>query len=173
MLASSGNTRQDSPLRLPPWSRWARGVVRMSRLVSKARFLWLVAFAIVAGVSPMAAQASGGGLPAPDLGSAADFAVLAGTALTCTDSNVAGPVGVNFQTAFASTRCKMQVQYAPDAYSAFRAAYNAPLQPCTETFTIADTLAGQSLGPGVYCFESYAALTGTLTLTGLGPWLFQ
>ena len=84
---------------------------KMRRAVYKTRFLSVVVFALLAAVSPMAAQASGGGLPAPDLGSAANFAVLAGTALTCTDSNVAGPVGVNFTTAFASTRCKMQVQY--------------------------------------------------------------
>src|SRR5450759_1978803 len=95
----------------------------MRRLVFKARFLWVVAVALLAGVSPMAAQAAGGGLPAPDLGAAANFAVLAGTALTCTDSNVAGTVGVNFTTAFASTRCKMQVQYAPGAYGAFLTAY--------------------------------------------------
>ena len=52
----------------------------MRRGVFKARFLWLVAVAMLVGVGPMAAQASVGG--APNLGSAADFAVLAGTALT-------------------------------------------------------------------------------------------
>jgi hypothetical protein len=30
-----------------------------------------------------------------------------------------------------------------------------------------------SLGPGVYCFNSSAQLTGTLSLTGAGPWIFQ
>jgi hypothetical protein len=30
-----------------------------------------------------------------------------------------------------------------------------------------------SLGPGVYCFDSSAQLTGTLLLTGAGPWIFQ
>ena len=30
-----------------------------------------------------------------------------------------------------------------------------------------------SLPPGVYCFDSSAQLTGTLTLTGAGPWIFQ
>src|ERR1019366_9139106 len=82
-------------------------------LTYKVRFLGLVFFALLAGVWPVAAQASGGGFP---LLSAANYAVLAGTALTCTASNVAGTVGVNFQTAYASTRCKMQVQYAPGAY---------------------------------------------------------
>jgi len=30
-----------------------------------------------------------------------------------------------------------------------------------------------SLPPGVYCFDSSAQLTGTLMLTGAGPWIFQ
>jgi Ice-binding-like len=34
-------------------------------------------------------------------------------------------------------------------------------------------LGGTSLAPGVYCFDADARLTGTLTLTGAGPWTFQ
>ena len=30
-----------------------------------------------------------------------------------------------------------------------------------------------TLGPGVYCFDTSAQLTGTLNLTGAGPWIFQ
>jgi hypothetical protein len=30
-----------------------------------------------------------------------------------------------------------------------------------------------TLGPGTYCFDADATLTGTLTLTGPGPWLFE
>lgn len=141
----------------------------MRRVTLKTRLVSVVVFAMLAGVFPMAAQAA----TPPNLGSAAGFAVLAGTALTCTDSDVAGPVGVNFTTAFASTRCKMQVQHAPGAYDDFIDAYDDPLQACTQSFTIADTLDGVSLGTGVYCFPAYAELTGTLTLTGTGPWLFQ
>ena len=123
----------------------------------------------------MAAQAGGGGLPAPGLGAAANFAVLAGTALTCTDSNVAGTVGVNFTTAFASTRCKMQVQYAPGAYGDFLTAYGkiADNLGCTTDNILTGTLAGLTLGPGTYCFTAAATLTGTLTLTGGGPWIFE
>ena len=142
----------------------------MGRVVFKVRFLSVVAFAMLAAVWPIAAQAA----TAPGLGSAADYAVLAGTALTCTDSNVAGPVGVNFTTAFASTRCKMQVQYAPGAYAAFLSTYSgiaANLGPCDQTLT--GTLAGVTLGPGTYCFDAAATLTGTLTLTGGGPWIFE
>jgi len=34
-------------------------------------------------------------------------------------------------------------------------------------------LGGLTLFPGVYCFSSSAQLTGTLTLSGGGPWIFQ
>jgi len=112
---------------------------------------------------------------APNLGAAANFAVLAGTALTCTDSNVAGTVGVDFTTAFASTRCKMQVQYAPSAYGDFLTAYGniANSLGCTSDNTYS-TLAGLTLGPGTYCVSAAATMTGgTLTLIGGGPWIFE
>ena len=116
----------------------------------------------------MAAQASGG------LGSAAGFAVLAKTAVTCTDGNITGLVGVaSSSTAITKTRCHMQTQVAPGAYADFRALYTGiagSLTPCT---VLTGTLAGQSLGAGTYCFPAAAALTGTLTLMGTGPWLFE
>jgi len=112
---------------------------------------------------------------APNLGSAADYAVLAGTALTCTDSNVAGTVGVDFTTTFASTRCKMEVQYAPGAYDEFLTAYGtiANQLGCTSENTYS-TLAGLTLGPGTYCVAAAATMTGgTLSLIGGGPWIFE
>ena len=138
----------------------------MRRMALNAGLLSVV-FVLLAAVSPVAAKTSGG------LGAAADYAVLAGTALTCTDSNVAGPVGVDFTTAVTSTRCKMQVQYAPGAYDNFIAQYDViagNLTPCT---VLTGTLDGQFLGPGTYCFDATATLTGTLTLTGSGPWTFE
>ena len=144
----------------------------MRHLTYRVRFLGLVAIAALVGMWPMAAQAA---VTIPSLGSAAGFAVLAdGTGLTCTDANVTGPVGVRFATtAVTSTRCKMQVQVATGAYDDFRTAYlaiAASLAPCT---LLSGTLDGQSLGTGVYCFDAAATLTGTLTLTGTGPWLFE
>ena len=145
----------------------------MRRLIFKARFLWVFAVAMLSGVSPMAAQANVSA--APDLGAAANLAVLASTALTCTDSNVAGTVGVNFTTAFTSTRCTMQVQYAPTAHDNFVTAYGniAGDLGCTDANTLTGTLAGRTLGPGTYCFDAAATLTGILTLTGGGPWIFE
>jgi len=127
--------------------------------------------ALALGAWPTGALAS----RAPGLGAAAGFAVLAdSTGLTCTDSTVVGPVGVaTSSTAVTSTRCTMHVQVAAGAYAAFLADYNAiaaNLTPCT---VLSGTLAGMSLGSGTYCFPAAATLTGTLTLTGSGPWLFE
>jgi hypothetical protein len=142
----------------------------MKRVLFKFRFLGLVSFALLAGAWPVAAQAAGG------LGAAAGFSVLAdGTGLTCTDSNISGPVGVSSSsTAVTSTRCKMQVQVASAAYADFLTVYNGianNIGPCDQVLT--GTLAGVSLGPGVYCFDAAATLTGMLTLTGDGPWTFE
>jgi hypothetical protein len=139
-------------------------------VILKFRILVVVILAVFAGVWPMAAQAS-----APGLGSAAGFAVLAGKALTCTDSNITGPVGVVTGIAVTSTRCKMTVQNADGAYADFRSAYGtiAGSLGCPPSNTLTGTLAGVTLGPGTYCFDAAAALTGTLTLTGGGPWIFE
>ena len=143
----------------------------MSRILFKARFLGLAIPVLLAGMWPVAAQAA----TMPGLGTAAGFAVLAGKALTCTDSNVTGPVGVVTGIAVTSTRCKMQVQNADGAYSDFLKAYGTigGSLGCLPANTLTGTLAGVTLGPGTYCFDAAAALTGTLTLNGGGPWIFE
>jgi len=153
----------------------AWGGEKVRRMLFKARFLGLVLLAMLAAIWPVAAQAAGG------LGAAAGFAVLAGTAVTCTDSNVIGPVGLaSSSTAVTSTRCSMQTQVTgatPNTgYGDFQTTYTGirdNLGPCNRTFGAADTLAGLSLAAGTYCFPAAAALTGTLTLTGAGPWFFE
>jgi len=140
----------------------------MRRVVSKARFLWLVVFAVIAGVWPLVAQAA---VPA-------DFAVLAGTALTCTDSNVTGPAGVLATTTVTPGCNNIQVNVAPDAYQAFVDTYKLGLggpSPCDATLdATASTVT--TLGAGTYCNTGAAGLTftgRTLTLTGTGPWNFE
>jgi hypothetical protein len=140
-------------------------------LLFKFRFIGLIALAMAGAVWPVTAQGAG------SLGAAAGYSVLAGTALTCTDATVTGLAGVaSATTAVTKTRCHINVQVATAAYNDFLTVYNgiaANIGPCTQTFGIADTLAGVTLGPGIYCFPAAATLTGTLTLTGSGPWYFE
>ena len=155
----------------------------MRRVVFKARFLWFVAFAMVAGAWPIAAQAAVPPATVPLLGAAANYAVLAGTALTCTDSTVVGAVGVNFTptpTHPTLTRCNVPLPVnASGAYTDFGKAYgdiaaNLGCPPSTDlVHNLSGTLDGKILDPGTYCFNAAAALTGTLTLRGTGPWLFE
>jgi len=137
-------------------------------LLFKLRFIGLIALAMVGGGWPVGAQAAG------SLGTEAGFAVLAsGTGLTCTDTTVAGPVGISpSSTAVTKTRCHMQVQVADGAYADFLHDYSTMGGGFTGCTLLTGTLAGISLGPGTYCFDAAAALTGTLTLTGSGPWVF-
>lgn len=116
---------------------------------------------------------------APDLTS---FAVLGGPAVTLTGSTVNGDVGS--LGAFTNTGSTVNGtvhqgdQVAIDAYSAFVGAYNAlALVPCNFNLT-GQSLPGQTLTPGVYCFDGAVAETGgTLTLDGQGNpdavWIFK
>jgi Ice-binding-like len=150
-------------------------------LTYRVRFLGLVAVAALAGLWPMAAQAA----TAPTLGSAASFAVLSaapghGGAVTCTDGTIIGDVGSSgLRASVVQTSCPITgsiiAPVSAKVVADFNSAYAAfaAIGPCKQTFGIADTLAGLSLAPGVYCFTAAATLTGTLTLAGSGPWLFK
>jgi len=117
----------------------------------------------------------------PALGSAESFAVLAGTAVTCTDTTVIGDVGVWPGTAITQTNCTINgTVHAADgiaklAYIDFLSAYNAlSLEPCDTI--LSGNLAGQVLTPGVYCVDAASTTTdGTLTLSGPsnGTWIFK
>jgi Ice-binding-like len=153
----------------------------MRRLVFKARFLWVVAVALLAGVSPMAALAA----TAPSLGAAASFAVLGASTVTCTGASViTGDVGVwpgSAITGFPPCTLTGTLQagngVAKQAHNDATTAYNAL---AGATCPSGNNLTGQDLGslpnplpPGVYCFDSSAELTGTLNLTGGGIYIFQ
>lgn len=126
--------------------------------------------ALVSVASPAAAQT------APSLGNAGPYAVLGGSTVTNTGSTVlTGDLGVSPGSAITG--------FPPGTLTGFTHAANAQAlagqtdvtaaydslssQACTSNRTGQD-LGGLTLTPGVYCFDSSAQLTGTLTLNGLG-----
>ena len=111
----------------------------------------------------------------------AEFAVLAGAAVTCTVSSVQGNVGLANLGTITNTSCAItgaieegtaaaQAAYAsfPDEYASFRTA-----PPC-DFHNV--SLAGAFLSPGVYCYDAAVTVTGsTLTLVGSATdtWIFR
>ncbi len=148
----------------------------MRLLHTTARLAVIAAFSAIV-LNPSGAMAAN----APDLGTAKRFAVLAGAAVTCTDSVVIGDVGVYPGSAVTLTNCNtLGTVHAGDsvarqAYSDFLLAYDALGKvPCDQT--IGGNLAGQVLTPGVYCVEGFSATTGgVLTLQGSSSdsWIFK
>jgi hypothetical protein len=140
---------------------------------------------VTAGTRPPAVTASPGAI-APDLGTAASFVGLAGSTFTNTGPGVYyGNVGVYPGTAvvgfppgevrdgaiYGGGAVPMQAQL--DATSAYNALAG---QVCPNDMTGVD-LGGQTLQPGVYCFDTSAQLTGDLVLDAMGDpnavWVFQ
>jgi len=130
---------------------------------------------------------------APDMGDALDFAVLGGTAVTCTRSVIAGDVGISpgLAAAFTNTGCTIAGDMPPatnaaaahaqvdlaDAYDDIR---NGSCTLLTLANTGTDparnlsTLSGVTLAPGTYCIDDVAK-AGVLTLNGSsnGIWIFK
>ena len=143
----------------------------MNKIQSYFLTCFLTTAALLGGTSPAWAQVS--------LGAASDFAVLGGTAVTCTaGSVVTGDVGVSPGTAFTNTGCTIAGATPPTtnaaavgARTAFHSAYlQLQSSSCTQTLGNLDTL---NLAPGVYCVDS-SAKAGTLTLQGPSNevWIF-
>lgn len=113
------------------------------------------------------------------------FAVLATLDASCNGGRITGAVGTFMPAPKGSVSlidCPMQGTVhvgdllAQQEYYLFVSAYGA-LTPraggrCT---TLTGTLAGLTLSPGTYCFDSSANLMGVLTLTGgsSGRWTFK
>jgi type VI secretion system secreted protein VgrG len=114
-----------------------------------------------------------------DLGTANNFAVLAGSTVTSTGLTIinGGNVGVSAGSAITGfppgTVSVPYTIYAADAVAAqaqtdLTTAYNQAAGLAVNTDLTGQDLGGLILTPGVYFFASSAQLTGTLTLNGEG-----
>jgi type VI secretion system secreted protein VgrG len=114
---------------------------------------------------------------AQSLGSAASFAILAGTAVANTGStNVLGSIGVSPGSGITGFPPGNQISgsmhdndgVAAQAQTDLTAAYNSLAGMTCGTDLSGQDLGGMTLTPGVYCFNAAAGLTGILTLDGQG-----
>jgi hypothetical protein len=123
---------------------------------------------------------------APPLGSAQNFAVLGASTVTNAGPTViTGDLGVSPGTAvtgFPPGTVTGGTIHAGDAtataaQAAAHTAYaNLVAQPCGTNLTgktLGTSPGAVTLAPGVYCFNSSAQLTGTLTLNGSGVYVFK
>ena len=117
--------------------------------------------------------------PPPDiLGSAGTFSILAGSTVTNAGvtTTIQGDVGVSPGSAVANIPAGQPTDGAiytgsgpaSAAQAALTAAYNTLAGMACGTNLSSQDLGGMTLAPGVYCFNSSAGLTGTLTLDAVG-----
>ena len=118
----------------------------------------------------------------PNIGTASNFAVLGSSTVTNTGSTfLMGNLGVSPGTAITGFPPGMvsgttyhagpvAARAHADAATAYTALSNAK---CTTNEPAVANIGGKTLGPGVYCFPTSAAITGTLTLSGSGVYIFK
>ena len=123
---------------------------------------------------------------APPLASAQNFAVLGASTVTNTGPTIiTGDLGVSPGTSITgfppgtvtggsihagdATATTAQA----DAHTAYAALIAEPCGTNLTGQTLGTSPAAVTLSPGVYCFNSSAQLTGTLTLNGNGVYVFQ
>jgi ice-binding like protein len=114
---------------------------------------------------------------AQSLGSAESFAILAGSTVTNTGAtSILGSVGVSPGSGITGIPVGQPTggtihdndPVAAQAQSDLTVAYNALAAMACGTDLTGQDLGGKTLAPGVYCFNTSAGLTGTLTLDGNG-----
>jgi hypothetical protein len=144
--------------------------------MSRTRRLLLPLFlaALLAAIAPLTAFAA----TDPGLGTAGNFAVLSGAGMTNTGPSwITGAIGASSAGITGFPPGTAGPQHAGDsAYTTAETdlvtAYNNATQPTTTDYTGVN-LGGLTLGPGVYNQTTAPTLTGTLTLSGLGVYIFR
>jgi type VI secretion system secreted protein VgrG len=112
----------------------------------------------------------------PDLGAAQNFAVLGGSTVTNTGAtNITGDVGVSpgsaitgFPPGVVTGTIYRGGPEATAAQASVATAYAELAGMSCGTNLTGQDLGGRTLTPGVYCFDTSAPLTGTLTLDAQG-----
>lgn len=149
----------------------------MSQLTRRLILSLIAVSAVALGAWPMAALAS----TAPGLGTATSFAILAGTTVTNTGNSViTGDLGLSPGSAVTgfppglvhgtqNTADAVAIAAKNDLTTAYGVAASSP---CTANKTGVN-LGGQTLTAGTYCQTTAPTLTGTLTLSGNGVFIFQ
>jgi Ice-binding-like len=172
-----------------------RTLDRMTKMFSRLRRMTRLAAIVPLAAIVLNASAASAQL----LGSAQNFAVLGASTVTNTGAtDIKGDVGVSPGTAITGFLLTNTI-VGPGTVTAGLGLVNGTIRPGGMVAAQAqadahlayaglkamacpsiNNLSGQVLGtavlslpPGVYCFDSSAQLTGTLRLTGAGPWVFQ
>jgi len=171
----------------------------MKSIVIKTKKIFLILFLVAAVITPRQMLAGSGPQPV-DLGSAAHFAILAGTAISSTGGGIIdgdiglSPLGGEFITGLTTAQVNGTI-YAVDttgptgsradpmllsmAKNDLSNAYNDATSRSIDQITLTDgeNIGGQNLAPGLYWSASSLAITGDLILDAGGTsnavWIFQ
>ena len=127
------------------------------------------------GMSPRSPAAT-----SPTLGAASGYSVLGASTVTNTGpTTTSGAVGVSpgtsitgFPPGTAAGGTHFNDPSAISAQASNLVAFGALAQSCVITYPGVKDLVGSTLAPGVYCADAFT-LTGTLTLSGSGVWIFK
>ena len=159
----------------------------MSKPIRLIAVLLICAVLLPAAGTPFPSASAAPLAIAPDLGTAASFAVLGGSAVTNTGPSIVnGDLGVwptpsitGIEQATVNGTIYPGGDVAQQAQTDVTTAYNnllAPAQACNTVLSGQD-LGGLTLIPNVYCFSSSAQLTGILHLDANDDpnpvWVFQ
>jgi hypothetical protein len=158
---------------------------RFSQVSARFALIGPVA-ALIAGCGVMSDASTASEAQGLTMGAASGFAVLGASTATCTNlSDVTGDVGVSPGTAITGFNPDCTITgtihagdgVAAQAHSDLAIAYNDLKAVACEYNLTGTDLGGQTLAPGVYCFDTSVGLTGDLTLDGGGDstatWIFQ